>query len=1091
MVNRRVLTLLALAGALTLLLLGFVGVVSAQGGSISGTVSTPDGGSIPPGTKVWLLRFDGSKHGEARVNTADGSYGFASVPPGNYILRAVPPALSDYTPSALTPVSVLHGPVTVNLRLTFPSIVGNVYRPDGSTPANAWVHVYASTGREVEKRAALTGTIKLGGLPSGSYWLQAEPMDIPQNDDLWWSRRQPVTVVGGVTQVVTLTLRPANVVGVAREPAPGNNPVRDAVARVFDSSGRRVGRDVTDLRGHFAIGGLVTGTYTFVLSPPWYRADLLPPDPITFSLDVSHPVANLGTVQFLSLPKTVSGSVTTNDGIPVQDARVVAYKVNGRGRNEALTDAAGAYSMRLSPGLWALTVRHITSTVPYSWVYPYPPQLVYFHYNTDPEHETVDFTVVRADSTVTGRVQLPDGSAPPFAVTVSLRNDEGVGMHKQIEPDGTFSIAVPSGSYRVSVHPQSPDYLGPAVGPIVVPPSSNYDLGTLTLLERDALITGTVTDGSNPVEGIRVVAWRRGAPGMVYDLTGADGGYILSVVSGTWRVRPVISSTQPYIYTGGYQEVEVPDGGTAGGVDFTLTPATAQILGTIVDESGNPVTDAEGWARAVDTTDPSVFNGAPVTDGTFAIYVPGGTYRVRVRFPAGSDYIPGPPQEVSVSAGMTATVEITVREKTAAIEGGLYDPRANDQPVSGIRGEVFAWNEGSWLRVPINRGTGEFRMGVAPGVWALGYRVDPASGYIALKDSRNVPVQEGRTVRMPLPVVQKDGTITGTVLAPDGSPITGARVIAQGIGPVVRDLTLYAETGTDGGFELRLPHGWYNVRAALGDGEGWLAPTERRVYVPEGGTAGGIVLQFRRPDATITGTVTVSGTTASGSVFLWAWSEDGAYTKTTTTAGGLYTLHVVSDTIWHIGAVYQEGDAFYIDRATVFVPAGGTTQDLTLTGPHPLPAPVVVSFDADTGTSVKLRDGTAIVIPAGAMPVSGTVTLRVIPIATLPWQRHANVYRYGYAIVATDASGNIITEHFNQDVLITFHYDEAELARWGILESRLRPAYYSTTTDSWTLPESYLVDTDRNLVMMQIDHFTTFTLAGERGYSIYLPLVMR
>ena len=110
-----------------ILLLCLIQMASAQGGSISGTVSTPDGGSIPPGTKVRLLRLDGSKSGEAMVDTTNGSYSFAMVPPGNYILRAVPPALSDYTPSLLTPVSVLHDPVTVNLELTLPSILGTVY----------------------------------------------------------------------------------------------------------------------------------------------------------------------------------------------------------------------------------------------------------------------------------------------------------------------------------------------------------------------------------------------------------------------------------------------------------------------------------------------------------------------------------------------------------------------------------------------------------------------------------------------------------------------------------------------------------------------------------------------------------------------------------------------------------------------------------------------------------------------------------------------------------------------------------------------------------------------------------------------------
>ena len=53
----------------------------------------------------------------------------------------------------------------------------------------------------------------------------------------------------------------------------------------------------------------------------------------------------------------------------------------------------------------------------------------------------------------------------------------------------------------------------------------------------------------------------------------------------------------------------------------------------------------------------------------------------------------------------------------------------------------------------------------------------------------------------------------------------------------------------------------------------------------------------------------------------------------------------------------------------------------------------------------------------------------------------------------------------------------------GISESFLKPAYFSTTTNEWTFPESYVVDTEANRVVMQIDHFTDFALTGVPGFS--------
>ena len=136
-------------------------------------------------------------------------------------------------------------------------------------------------------------------------------------------------------------------------------------------------------------------------------------------------------------------------------------------------------------------------------------------------------------------------------------------------------------------------------------------------------------------------------------------------------------------------------------------------------------------------------------------------------------------------------------------------------------------------------------------------------------------------------------------------------------------------------------------------------------------------------------------------------------------------------------------------------------------------------------------NGTHIYVPAGAMPVEGLVTLHVVPIATLPHQRHANVYRYGYAFTAVDEDGQPITEHLNQEVVIGFSYDERELWVAGISEHLLKPAYFSTTTNEWTFPESYVVDTEHDRVVMQIDHFTDFALTGAPGSWVFLPLVLR
>lgn len=80
--------------------------------------------------------------------------------------------------------------------------------------------------------------------------------------------------------------------------------------------------------------------------------------------------------------------------------------------------------------------------------------------------------------------------------------------------------------------------------------------------------------------------------------------------------------------------------------------------------------------------------------------------------------------------------------------------------------------------------------------------------------------------------------------------------------------------------------------------------------------------------------------------------------------------------------------------------------------------------------------------------MTGQVTLHITPIATFPHQHHARLYKYGYAFVATDETGTPITSSFNQNVTIRFSYDEASLDALGLLEQVLKPAYYSTSTQS-------------------------------------------
>jgi hypothetical protein len=1059
--------------------------VEALAGSIYGVVTDPEGLPPPLGTTVRLLKADHTTFGQASVDPGAGAFAFGAVPSGNYVLRAIPPAGSDLTPSQPRPVSVLGAPVDVGtVPLTEPSIVGTVYAPDGTTPAAAWVHVH-SAGHAAETTPAPGGEIQIGGLPAGTYVLQAWPVD---DQPFWASERLEVTVSPGLSQTVSLALTAADVVGRAVDPL--GQPVKDAVARVIDASGQVAGRDLASATGFFAIGGLEPGSYRLALQPPWWEGSLLPPDAVPFSVP---PPKDLGIIPFQASQKIVTGVIETNTSQPVVGALIDARRLDKAGQVHALSGAGGQYGLNLSAGLWSLTVRPVQGTTPSNWVYTFGPQWVHFQHDTSNELKHVEFRVITADSHVIGTVQMPDGSTPPFTVTVGIHTDAGIGRSQEIDPaGGSFDIPLPHGAYKVTIVAADPEYMGPPVAPIRVLPNSTNDLGTLTLLERNAIVSGTVADADGPLDDVPVMAWRPGAPGWAHTRTGPDGSYVLPVVKGTWLVKPAPEPGQPWLHAGDPREVEVPDGGHVPGVDFVLMAADAEILGTVVDEHGAPVTDLEGWVQATHRDDPAIQKGTPLRDGAFRLLVPGGRFRVSLKLPPGTPWLAPAAQVVDIGSGGVEDLIFVLRLKDAAIAGALWDSR-EEVVITGAEASVTAFSEGAWARTAVNPGNGAYRLGVAAGIWALGYRLDPGSGYVALRHRENYPVASGQTVPAPLPVAARDGLIAGVVRDPGGAPLAGATIVADGLGGVLGDVSLRTLSGDDGRFRLLVPHGHYVLRATIHADTNWIHPASLNVAVPDGGTVTGLVLAFREPDATLSGTVTLEGGTDvhGGPVHLWAYSPHDGYTRAWAELGGLYSLDVLSNTVWFVGAAYQEGNSYWAATARVEVPTGGATLDLVLHGPHPLPAPVTVRFDASQEQYVELSDGTSIYIPPGAMPVSGTVTLHVTPIATFPHQRHANVYRYGYAFTAADEHGQPIEQEFNQEVLIVFPYDEAELQGMGISEQALKPAYFSTTTDSWTFPQSYVVDTAHDLVAMEIDHFTDFALTGTTAYRVLLPLVIR
>ena len=146
------------------------------------------------------------------------------------------------------------------------------------------------------------------------------------------------------------------------------------------------------------------------------------------------------------------------------------------------------------------------------------------------------FKVLTADATVVGLVEMPDHSPPPFTVTVGLHTDEGIGVKQDVDAAGRFTFTVPHHVYKVDVRVLNPGYAAPPVDSIYAAPLTTTVVPTITLVARDAVITGTLTvTGTNaPAQDVPVIAWSPDTHAAFSGRSGPDGMYMVMVYSGTW-----------------------------------------------------------------------------------------------------------------------------------------------------------------------------------------------------------------------------------------------------------------------------------------------------------------------------------------------------------------------------------------------------------------------------------------------------------------------------------------------------------------------------------------------------------------------------
>ena len=380
--------------------------------------------------------------------------------------------------------------------------------------------------------------------------------------------------------------------------------------------------------------------------------------------------------------------------------------------------------------------------------------------------------------------------------------------------------------------------------------------------------------------------------------------------------------------------------------------------------------------------------------------------------------------------------------------------------------------------------------------WFLHAFVDPTTTFTVMKP-RNEKVflpynnGDGANVTADFTVAQMNAVIGGHVYDPQSNPVPGAKVniVEQGA-PSGLAFHTWVLTGPNGGFLAPLPAGTYKVSV---DHKNWVSPLPQVVMVAAHGSQN-VSLTFRARNALISGQVTYNG--SPHAALIRAYSDSGAHVVGLTLLNGNYALDVNAGDTWHVQAVSEDGQTFLKSPRIQVTAVAGTNpnNDLVLAASDTLPEAMLFNFDPTDDQTFTLSNGAQVIVPAGAMGDSGTITLAVRPLAELADDGGAQPVSFGYRLYAFD-DNNLPVDHFNTPVTLSMPFTAAQLSALGVTPEELVPAYWDQATQSWKPAPNYSLQVNPDgsgVLSLSVSHFTDYgMLATELPLKTYMPMITR
>jgi hypothetical protein len=300
---------------------------------------------------------------------------------------------------------------------------------------------------------------------------------------------------------------------------------------------------------------------------------------------------------------------------------------------------------------------------------------------------------------------------------------------------------------------------------------------------------------------------------------------------------------------------------------FRLPRAPAQISGTVVDEFGAPVFDAEIFGQSEAHAD---VNGFSDQNGNFLLSVTAGPWEVYAKK---GGYIPSESQFVDAESYEHVQLPnpLVLTGEAGTVTGSVVN--AAGSPVSGAT--VWAENAAE-SHAAATTANGHFSLELAPGQWTLWAE---KSGFVPT-DPREVDVPAGGHVEVTPSFVLSPVAATVSGRVTDGD-VFFANALVHAVPPAGTVLT--TTTDTYGEFVLTPPSGTYQMWAEV---SGYRPANAQQVTVETGEIYTGLDLIVEARSCLIEGLVLAGGEPVEGAVV-----SDGD-AQTTTDAAGAFSLQV-------------------------------------------------------------------------------------------------------------------------------------------------------------------------------------------------------